>query len=668
MKVTFITLTLTILMHSVWAQERVTGLYANPSIKHAKPVINNNRQLQQSLTLPFFDDFSNTGSIFPAPNHWVDNYVFINDDYAFNPPTVGVATFDAINNLGEIYPHASPFPFGADTLTSIDIRLDSIFLTNSRKITTADSVYFSFYYQPQGYGNVPASSDSLILEFLAPEEIDSVFIPADTVITGSDTVYIPADTLIYQTWVRMWSSQGYTLEHFHDTVGDWFQQVLVPVVDSARFYKPNFRFRFRNYASLAGPTLPDWQSNGDQWNVDYIYLNIDRSVHDTIHSDVAFASKAPNMLRRFTSMPYDQYRKEFPSEMADSLDIKITNLHNIDYNATYVYEVTDKNDNLIEVYDGGNYFIPPYATSGYVTYPSFAKPPVLFVYPINSQEPVSFTTTHILETGGSFGSMENDTIRFTQIFSNYLSYDDGTAEAGYGITPEGAQVAYQFKINKNDSLFGAKMFFNQTLLQGNSQSFYLNVWNDYFGEPGDLVYSKFGYQPVFTDSLNQYFYYKLDSAIFIEPGRFPNLIFYIGWEQTTDNMLNLGYDRNNDASEHIFYNLSGGWNNSLYPGALMIRPVIGIENILSEEEKITDRKLSLYPNPCSLAIVRITSDIPISEINKHSILISATDGRVISKLPYNNEVNVSHLANGMYFIQLLTGNRIVATQKLVLNH
>ncbi len=666
MKIVIITLSLTLIMHFAWSQERLTGLETNPLLKHSVQK-STDRQVLQTIALPFFDDFSNPKGVYPDSRHWSDNYVFINDDYAVNPPTIGVATFDAIDNLGKIFHHAGPFPFGADTLTSVDIRLDSVFSTNSRKITVADSVYFSFFYQPQGYGNNPAATDSLILEFLSPDEVDSVFIAADTVITGSDTAFIPADTLIYQNWVRMWSSPGLLLEQFQNNTGDWFKQIMIPVKDSSRFYKPNFRFRFRNYASLADATLPDWQSNGDQWNVDYIYLNTDRSINDTVYPDVAFAAKAPPMLSKYTSMPFDQYRKNYVDEMADSLNIKITNLFNDDYNATYRYEITDKNNNLIHVYDGGNYFVPPYSTSGYVTYPNFAKPPVTFVYPINSVGPVNFTTTHILQTEANLGRRENDTIRFVQIFSNYLSYDDGTAEAGYGITPEGAQVAYQFQLNKNDSLFGVKMFFNQTLSQGNSQNFYLNVWNDSFGKPGELVYSRFGYQPVFTDSLNQYFYYKLDSAILIEPGKFPNWIFYVGWEQATSDMLNIGYDKNDDASKYIFYKTFGDWTNSLYKGALMIRPIIGVENILSEHEKMNLTGLSIYPNPATISTVRIASNLPQSEIHSYYIIITTTDGRVVSKLPYSNEININNLANGLYFIQLVKGNLTLATQKLIIN-
>lgn len=650
------------------AQERLSGLVVNPGIKNSHSIQRNFKSTQQVLTLPFFDDFSDTEGFFPKNSHWTDNYVFINNDYAFNPPTVGVATFDAIDNFGGIYAQASPFQFGADTLTSVEIRLDTTFTTTTpRKINISDSLYFSFYYQPQGLGNTPAAGDSLVLEFLSPDEDRIVIIPADTVVTGTDTLYYPADTIVYETWIRVWSSSGQTLSSFYDSGDKWFQQVLIHVNDSARFYKPDFRFRFRNYASLADATLPDWQSNGDQWNVDYIYLNIDRGANDKTHPDVAFASEAPNMLSRYTSMPYDHYRKQFVTEMADNINLNITNLGAISYNASYRYEVTDNANRLIHTYSGGNYFVPPYSTSGYVTEPKFANPPVDFQYPINETEPVYFTVTHILNTEANLGRRSNDTIQFRQIFSNYFAYDDGTAEAGYGITPSGAEVAYRFKINQNDSLFGVNMFFNQTLSQGNVHSFYLNVWNDYFGEPKDLVYSRFGYQPVIEDSLNKFFYYELDSAIFIEPGRFPGLTFYVGWTQANDNVLNMGYDKNNDASSNILFRTVNDWNTSLYKGALMIRPVIGHENALSLPEKSPIKQFVVYPNPARGSKVKINTKFSTSINSNYSLHISTADGRIIYESLLTDEIDINNLPNGLYFIQLRNNNLIMGVEKLIIN-
>lgn len=659
---------LTFTFYSASAQERVTGILVNPAVKNAVKTTKSVRLQTAVLQLPFFDDFSDAKGVFPNQEHWSDNYVFINDDYPVMPPTVGVATFDAIDNTGQLYGHANPFGFGADTLTSNEIRLDSITTGNLRKLFPSDSIYFSFFYQPQGLGNAPAERDSLVLEFLAPDESLITINPADTVITGTDTIYYPADTIILENWINMWSSRGYTLQTFLNAGNREFMQVMVPIIDSARFFKPNFRFRFRGYASLADATLPDWQSNGSQWNVDYIYLNIDRSVNDTTHSDVAFAKKAPNMLARYTSMPYIQYRANFVNEMADNIDIKITNLDDVSYNASYKYEVTDDLNQLVNVYNAGNYFIAPFATSGYVTEPAFARPPVNFIYPINNPQPVTFITTHMLNTEANLGRRQNDTIRFKQVFSNYLAYDDGTAEAGYGITPAGAQVAIKFQLNRPDSLFGANIFFNQTLSQGNIQNFYLNVWNDYFGKPGDLIYSRFGYQPVMEDSLNKFFFYRLDSAIMIEPGRFPNGIFYIGWEQATDNMLNIGFDKNNSAQQHLFFRTFGNtWNPSQYEGAVMLQPIIGSERPLSFEEKTIDKDFRVYPNPANTPNIKLSSKIKSSDFHKYVLTVVSSEGRVVMEVPMANELNVSSLTKGFYMIMLRDGKRTLAVEKLIIN-
>ena len=39
---------------------------------------------------------------------------------------------------------------------------------------------------------------------------------------------------------------------------------------------------------------------------------------------------------------------------------------------------------------------------------------------------------------------ENDTIIHHQIFENYYAYDDGSAEAAYGLVGQGAELAFRF--------------------------------------------------------------------------------------------------------------------------------------------------------------------------------------------------------------------------------
>lgn len=646
------------------SQEVITGLQVNSRVKQMADKSSASRQAAEPLLLPFFDDFSDS-QVFPDQLRWSDTDAFINDDYSKNPPTVGVATLDAIDDQGRLYSNASPFPFMADFLTSQPIRLDSLFSPVKRIITRADSLYLSFYYQPQGYGNAPGKYDSLVLEFLAPGETSSYIISMDTILNGVDTTLY--DTLFIEGWRHVWSTAGQSLQSFYAKDSSWFRQVLVPVDDSAMFYTSEFRFRFRNYASLASAILPDWQSNGDQWNIDYVYLNIGRSAADTLHKDVAFAAKAPPMLKNYTSMPYNQFRSNFVNEMKSNLNMRLTNLDNENYNISYGYKVTQEYRPPFYEYSGGNYFIPPYIKSGYSDYPAFASPPVNFVFPIGTQEKMFFTTTHYITTGANLTRRQNDTVKHVQVFANYLSYDDGTAEAGYGLTPAGAQLAYKFKLNRPDSLLAVQMYFNQTLTGGNVKSFYLNVWNDFFGEPGDLIYSRFGYEPAYEDSLNKFFTYELDSVLNIEARLFPNLTFYVGWEQTTEDNLNIGYDFNNDASAHTYYRTYGKWRQSIYPGALMMRPVLGKLKVMNIPEDAIAQKLKIYPNPASNGQVWI--DLP-ENVNKQDVTttILGTDGKMLLNRPYQRETDISLLAPGFYIIQLTdrSGN-LIGREKLIVN-
>ena len=41
-------------------------------------------------------------SVFPDSKKWTDNYVFINNTYSDRQITAGIATFDALDNIGRI--------------------------------------------------------------------------------------------------------------------------------------------------------------------------------------------------------------------------------------------------------------------------------------------------------------------------------------------------------------------------------------------------------------------------------------------------------------------------------------------------------------------------------------------------------------------------------------
>ena len=210
------------------------------------------------------DDFSYR-SPYPDPSLWADNYAYINNGYAVDPPTIGVATMDALDQNGSVYDFAtiSPETFDADLLTSHPINLN---------YPASDSIYLSFFYQPQGNGVEPMPHDSLFLDFYDP---------------------------VGERWVNVWGVPGDTLSAF--------SQVMVPVRDTL-FLKKGFRFGFRNRASLPqNNDYKDKRGNVDHWNIDYVRLDKNRTAADTIIRDVAFYKPIPSLLKNYESIPWDHF-------------------------------------------------------------------------------------------------------------------------------------------------------------------------------------------------------------------------------------------------------------------------------------------------------------------------------------------------------------------------
>ena len=636
---------LIILGLNVSGQEVLRGLHVNPVVKARAEAIRSGILPDNAaagldtipMTLPFHDDFSALG-IYPSAQRWIDHYAFENDDYPIFPVNIGVMTLDAVNDSGNMYPEATPGPaaFIADHLTSRYIRLDSIFQPTPKALTPADSVYFSFYYQPQGRGSAPQNNDSLILRFLVK--------PAhDTITPASDTIVIP------DKWRNIWYSNGMPLDTFNVRNNKWFARVMIPITDTV-FFKKDFRFQFFNYASLASSAEPSWQSNTDHWNIDEVYLNRGRSHNDTIIPEVRFLNRPTGLLKKYAVMPYPQYCNDPTNELRDTLDVLMNNRDIVPHTCTYKYTITRPGTTYSKSYSGGNFTIDPYNISPYVTYQKFAHPEQPYLLPVDNTDSADFVVTHIVKEN-SAGSRIGDTVVVHQKFQDYYAYDDGTPEASYGLTPAGSKLAVGFKLNKSpDTLRAVRIYFNQTLSSSTDRFFYLCVWNDNAGKPGDTIYSRI-YIPRHADSLNKFVTYHI----------FPPLVitgtFYVGTIQTTGDNLSIGYDRNNNSQQSIFYNTFGTWTNSSFLGSLLIRPVVGKKIPLGIHDLPQNQQLvSVYPNPCSgniLNINIINSDNSQNILNTGFVFRDIT-GRVMlsGTLPGDHQLDVSRLGSSIYFLEL----------------
>src|ERR1041385_2011255 len=480
----------------LYGQEVLLPLKYNPVIKKylsTHPTNDADRAIVcDTVLLPFIDDFSHDG-IYPFSCLWTDSAVFINDDFADNPPTFGVATFDGVNKQGNPYNPAITSYGVADTLTSKPIDL------NFPGDTT---IWLSFFYQPQGLGYSPAGKDSLVLEFL-----------------GSDS-----------TWHRVWSKPG--------TANTAFKQQMIHVNDSIYLFR-GFRFRFMNYASLCGML--------DQWNVDYVRLNRNRFAADTIIThDAAFVKRGLSVLNTYQSIPYNHYKANPGANMAAT---KTISFRNLDTAATiFQHHMEFRREDLSLDYatpvnnvplGGGSPGTSVDTIASYFNFPSWPGNSLLYNVWNITQTPDSNTT--------------NDTLREVQEMFNYYAYDDGTAENGYGISAALGRIAYRFNLLVEDTLVGVEMNFVHIDEDVSLQLFHIMVWN---AALTDTIAIKYNQQPHYTDSINGFYFYPLDTPKVIPAGN-----FYVGWFQFNNTLLRVGFDRNTNSNSNMFYNVTGTWQN-----------------------------------------------------------------------------------------------------------
>ena len=611
----YLLLLICLISSNTFSQEVLLGLFENANIKkHIKESYLKQKDTFEAIKLPFIDEFSKT-YFHPEISKWEDKDVYVNSSYAINSLTFGVATFDAFDENGNIYEDGSHFPFIADSLTSRAIRLDSVFTGTPDSITIADSIYLSFYYQPQGLGEAPESHDSLILQLYNP---------------------------VTDKWNTVWAKEGMTYQNFENSFGIDFKSVMLPITNPDYISK-NFKFRFYNIASLPNDDFPTWVGNVDHWNIDYVYLNIGRNINDTLPVDLAFRQRVFSLLKNYQQMPWNQFLINDTAEMKDSISIPYSNYSSSIVNLTEVIIITDISGTTPPFNSGISASnLNPFTDT------VFFRSPIPYVFNSGVTKNADFDVKFIINTMTIPDWIRNnDTMQFNQRFYNYYAYDDGSPEAGYVLMGTDAMLAYQFVLNTPDTLRAVQMQFNRVKNNVNEDLYFsLVVWNDNNGIPGSIKYEQTGLQPVVV-GYNDFHNYILDEAIPVSG------TFYVGWIQQSSDGLNIGFDRNNARNNRIFYNTTGTWYNSMYEGALMIRPILGSEqepwiNINDYSEKEV-HNLKIYPNPAKAG-----STLFIKTTDNDNIIVEIFDitGKLIHQSQRQNTISTANLNSGVYIVKV----------------
>ena len=600
----------------LFAQEVVLPLFDNPqaALHHHSTPREKKSTSATLVDLPIFDDFS-VSNIFPDSDLWSDAYAFVNNNYCKDPVTNGVASLDALDADGSIYFTAvlAPSTFVADHLTTHPIQLD---------YPASDSIYLSFLYQPGGLCDVPESQDSLMVDFFA---IDS------------------------SQWVNVWSIAGGEKQPF--------RQVMIPITDK-RFLGTGFKFRFRNRASLsASNDYPDMRSNADYWHVDYVKLDRNRFAGDTILRDVAFNTGLNSVLMNLTSLPWSHFEQAYNTVLEPLVFARYRNNDTIARNVTRSLIIQEPIYN--ESYTPG----APTAQD----LPGMEDTIVNFgyIYPFDFDRGDSAIIRFkaALRTD-EFDPKVNDTVVHDQLFKDFYAYDDGTAEAGYGLRGGGSAdgvVAMQYYSYQPDNLGGVYMYFNH-VYDSLNLGYYFNlvVWDDSDGQPGSVIWEDdHEYKPIYTTTYPGFVKYQFSKPVLVDGP------FYVGWRQFNQYILNIGLDLNNKPSPSVmFYNLQGSWQSSSAPGVMMLRPYLYDETSGLTGTSAKTASMQIYPNPAKdLIFFEIPAD---AEGHKIQIEIYDASGRLVSiSNPHTNSLDISSYPAGIYYIRALVGKSVYHSKLLI---
>jgi len=567
---------------------------------------------------PFFDDFSE-GLGAPSPERWVigDSTPIVNNSFGIDPPSAGVVTFDGADFNGNPYDFVNVFRSGiGDRLVSqfFDLELER----------PSDSVYISFYWQAEGFGETPATDDSLRLQMIDRNG----------------------------TWSTIWSVGGTASEEILP-----FRFEKVPI-ENGDLLHAHSQFRFVNDGRLAG--------GFDTWNVDYILFYRKRDLQER-WIDIAINQKPTSLFKPYYAMPMRQFLIDPSAYTADSVFASIRNLSDTFnlFSPTMLIEDARSGELLAELPTGAIG-----ANSGFSGTNLIERREQMQLVGLNdlsfidgSQDSLSLRYAFLFDTlrAERFARTRyNDTLSFETELSNYYAYDDGTAEYAIAVYQRFVRVAYRFVLNEPDILEAVDFYIPPIRRNLAGQTFNLLIWQkiDTVDQHNDVQVHRQNVPVVYTDAPNKFQRVMLSQKVLVSD------TFYVGYEQLTEEPLTIGYDKNTDSGQEVFFNVSSKWQqNILYGGSLMIRPVlVANRNPTSLAQRPEPLDFTLYPNPASNSVT-IGGEVQWWRLLTLSgkLLQQGEVGRVSKRAV---SVDLAGLSPGLYLIQAGSG-KSVGTKKLI---
>ena len=570
------------------------------TVLRSAPVTSWSVESTDTLVPPFTDDFSYPSDK-PSPALWQDAKVWVNDEMALFQNSLGVATFDGLNEYGFAYKENA---LGSDSLADV---LTSAYLD----LQGLSNVYLSFQLQEGGRGELPSNNDSIVVEYWSPVTAD---------------------------WTQVWGQKG------SGTSGP-FSSVILPV-QGANYLQKGFRFRFAAYGARAGAY--------DIWNVDYVQLDKDRNPSDTIITEPAIARAHPLIIGSgaYTSWPWWVSNASSVANRPSTLEFI--------YRRNGAVPSGGWSLNLGQFRWEENGALVQQTTAVPVITNTQHNQDQTFTVSVPSTAMTSFSgpttvSTKVWFDGSAAGFRSNDTVRGTLTLNNYLALDDGSAERAYAVqNVVGGRVAQKFKVGGlggSDTLKG--MYFNFVDAgEAYTSTFRMAVWApaDSGDGPGNILYmSDSLYRPFTGYYRGDMMPYELDSSVSLNA----YAEIWLGYICTSSNPMYLGLDQQRTLPSGMprYYGDGFNWYQSLEPGVAMMRPYFRYSPTdMALEELAQDFKV--YPNPSS-------GSLSIESPSAHYVLRTLTGATVAAgHVEGYNNLELHHLDAGLYILSLRTAQGI----------
>jgi hypothetical protein len=494
-----------------------------------------------TTTIPFWDDFSKG----IQTSKWIAKGASYTETIGNKAPSLGMALFNGVDELGRAYSLQEKDQGESDYLTSVPLDLSGI------EASQKASLYLSFYWQAGGKAEVPDSNDRLSLQVLTPAG----------------------------TWLTVWEKRGgETLDRTR------FAQEIIAILPE--WQHANFQFRFFSNGRQSGPF--------DSWLLDYVYLNTQRTATNLSYPDRALTLPTSVRLGDFGAYPWELVQKHQKSNWS-TVKNEFQNLENRFKAMEFSVTLRDSS---------GTELLPINSTTPFNPVPNALERRSIVSrtfseIPVPSKPGDLFFETSLVTGDGLLTTINGtDTTRFAQVdfrdndrvstrFSlrDYFAYDQGNADYTAGINQRSGQLAVAYKTPEPVFLTGISIDFNNA--RQVDQVLDLVIWSALDKKP---LYTQEVVIPAKKSGQNiQYFSLKETVPV--------SGTFYVGFTQFTNDFLQVGLDKTQNFGDRIYYNVGGGWvQNKDVNGALLIRPHVSLSGkaggTLSPENIF-----QVYPNP-----------------------------------------------------------------------